>query len=166
MTSGGIAASGRTPYVLVGSRMARSRSGALTIGLSCTSVPRWRERPKLRSSSLPGPEIDHRLDPNARGDGDQAGAEYAEHRRHDSLGYVYGNLMVNVQATNEKLTDRARRIIQPMQRACPMMKLSRLLERGRSVRTAIVMHRRKLSRGEAERELAAARGRLRTALKE
>jgi N-acetylmuramic acid 6-phosphate etherase len=81
------------------------------------------------------------------------------------LGYVYGNLMVNVQPTNEKLTDRARRIISATT-GVSYDEASRLLSEAGAVRTAIVMHKRKLSRSGAETELAAAKGRLRIALGE
>ena len=81
------------------------------------------------------------------------------------MGYVYGNLMVNVQPTNTKLTDRARRIIASIT-GVSYDEASRLLAEAGSVRTAVVMHRRNLSRSEAEALLAAAKGRLRIALGE
>jgi N-acetylmuramic acid 6-phosphate etherase len=76
------------------------------------------------------------------------------------LGYVYGNLMVNVQPKNVKLVDRARRILAqaagvPGERAAEL-----LVEAGNSVRTAIVMARLGAGRAEAERRLAAAGGRI------
>ncbi len=58
------------------------------------------------------------------------------------LGYVYGNLMVNVQPTNEKLTDRARRIISAIT-GVSYDEAARLLREAGSVRTAIVMQKRK-----------------------
>jgi N-acetylmuramic acid 6-phosphate etherase len=73
--------------------------------------------------------------------------------------------MVNVQPTNEKLTDRARRIISAIT-GLSYDEASRLLNQAGGVRTAVVMHKRKLSRSEAERELTAAKGRLRIALRE
>jgi N-acetylmuramic acid 6-phosphate etherase len=71
------------------------------------------------------------------------------------LGHVYGNLMVNVQPSNAKLEDRARRIIQQaagvsIERAAELLEQS-----GRSVRTAIVMAKKGVGREEAERILAA-----------
>ena len=81
------------------------------------------------------------------------------------LGYVYGNLMVNMQPANEKLTDRARRIVVQIA-GISYDEASRLLNAAGSVRTAILMHRLKLSRDEAETKLAAAKGRLRVALGE
>jgi N-acetylmuramic acid 6-phosphate etherase len=82
------------------------------------------------------------------------------------LGYVYRNLMVNVQPKNEKLVDRARRIIAgsagvPLERAAEL-----LAESGMSVRTAIVMGRASVPREEAERRLKATHGRVRQALGE
>jgi N-acetylmuramic acid 6-phosphate etherase len=81
------------------------------------------------------------------------------------LGYVYGNLMVNLQPTNEKLTDRARRITAAIA-GVSYEEATRLLSQAGAVRTAILMHKRKLSRQEAEKVLAAAKGRLRSALEE
>ncbi len=79
------------------------------------------------------------------------------------MGYVYGNLMVNVQPTNSKLADRATRIIAKLT-GVSYDEASQLLNEAGSVRTAIVMHNCKLSRREAEARLAAAKGRLRIAL--
>jgi N-acetylmuramic acid 6-phosphate etherase len=79
------------------------------------------------------------------------------------LGYVYGNLMVNVQPTNGKLVDRARRIIAEIT-GVSYDEASRLLEAGASVRVAVVMHCRGLDRLAAEALLAQHHGRLRDAL--
>ena len=73
--------------------------------------------------------------------------------------------MVNVQPTNGKLTDRARRIIATIT-GVSYDEASELLSAAGSVRTAILMQKRKLSRSEAEAGLSAARGRLRAALDE
>jgi N-acetylmuramic acid 6-phosphate etherase len=81
------------------------------------------------------------------------------------LGYVYGNLMVNVQPTNEKLVDRARRIIASIANVS-YEQATDLLNSGGSVRTAIVMHKLRLNRVEAEGRLAAFKGRLRAALED
>jgi N-acetylmuramic acid 6-phosphate etherase len=80
------------------------------------------------------------------------------------LGYVYGNLMVNVQPKNVKLVDRARRIVAQasgvsQERAAELLEAS-----GKSVRTAIVMAKTGLGREAAEARLAAARGRISQAL--
>jgi N-acetylmuramic acid 6-phosphate etherase len=82
------------------------------------------------------------------------------------LGYVYGNLMVNVQPKNEKLVDRARRIVAQAAGVSPERAAALLADSGMSVRTAIVMGKAGVPRQEAERRLAASRGRVRQALGE
>jgi N-acetylmuramic acid 6-phosphate etherase len=78
---------------------------------------------------------------------------------------VYGNLMVNLQPSNVKLVDRARRIIAQIA-GVSYDDAARLLTESGSVRTAIVMHKLKLGRDEAERRVVEAKGRLRVALGE
>jgi N-acetylmuramic acid 6-phosphate etherase len=81
------------------------------------------------------------------------------------LGHVYGNLMVNVQPTNQKLEDRARRIIQQASGVTYEQAAELLNRAGRSVRVAIIMQKKQISREKAEMLLANARGRIREALK-
>jgi N-acetylmuramic acid 6-phosphate etherase len=81
------------------------------------------------------------------------------------LGHAYGNLMVNVQPTNAKLTDRARRIIQKATGVDEARAAELLEQSGRSVRTAIVMEKKKIGREEAGQLLEKTRGRIAEALK-
>jgi N-acetylmuramic acid 6-phosphate etherase len=69
-----------------------------------------------------------------------------------------------VQPTNEKLRDRARRIIAAIADVS-YDEASRLLDQAGSVRIAILMHKCKLNREQAAARLAAVKGRLRAALK-
>jgi N-acetylmuramic acid 6-phosphate etherase len=80
------------------------------------------------------------------------------------LGYVYGNLMVNVQPKNEKLVDRARRIVAQATGVPPAQAAELLEAGGNSVSAAIVMAKAGVDREEAERRLAAAGGHIRKAL--
>ncbi len=80
-------------------------------------------------------------------------------------GMVYGNLMVNVQPTNEKLKDRAIRIIAAATGVDEVRAAALLAEAG-SVRVAIVMQKMGITREQALQRLDAARGRLRVALGE
>lgn len=73
------------------------------------------------------------------------------------LGYVYGNLMVNVQPKNEKLRDRAYRIVRDASGVDDETAAKVLSEAG-DVRAAIVMAKRGVSREEARKLLAAAGG--------
>ena len=79
------------------------------------------------------------------------------------MGYGFGKLMVNVQPTNDKLVDRGSRIIQEIA-GVSYEEASRLLDEGGSVRTAVVMNLKGVSREQAEQRLADAKGRLRIAL--
>ena len=81
------------------------------------------------------------------------------------LGYVYGNLMVNVQPTNRKLEERARRIIEQAANVPPDQAAALLEQSGRSVPVAIVMGKKRVSRAEAEALLQSAGGNVREALK-
>jgi len=79
-------------------------------------------------------------------------------------GYVFGNLMVNVQPKNSKLRDRARRIVEKAA-GVNEERASELLDAaGDSVRIAIVMQRAGVGRAAAERLLDAAGGRVAMAL--
>ena len=158
----GIAASGRTPYVLGGLAYART-IGALTIGLSCTTTSEIAQAADLAITPTPGPEIITGSTRMRAGTATKLVLNMLSTGVMIKLGYVYGNLMVNVQPTNEKLTDRARRIIASLADVS-YDEASQLLREAGSVRTAIVMHCQNLSRPEAEIRLAAANGQLRAAL--
>jgi N-acetylmuramic acid 6-phosphate etherase len=80
------------------------------------------------------------------------------------LGYVYGNLMVNVQPKNDKLRDRARRIVAQAAAVSVERAGELLAAAGGSVRVAIVMAKSGRGREDAERRLAAAKGRISKAL--
>lgn len=160
----GIAASGRTPYVLGSLEYARSL-GALTVGLSCTPNSEIAAAAEIAITPAPGPEILTGSTRLRAGTATKLVLNMISTGVMIRLGYVYGNLMVNVQPTNEKLTDRARRIIATIA-GVSYDEASELLAAAGSVRTAIVMHKRHLSRHEAEARLLAAGGRLRAALAE
>lgn len=158
----GIAASGRTPYVLGGLAYARE-IGALTIGLSCTANSQVARASDIAITPVPGPEIVTGSTRMRAGTATKLVLNMLSTAVMIRMGYVYGNLMVNVQPTNEKLTDRARRIIMTIADV-PYHEASCLLEGAGSVRVAILMSKRKLSRDEAIARLDAARGSLRAAL--
>lgn len=158
----GIAASGRTPYVLGGIRYAREL-GALTIGLSCVPESKLARAAMLAITPGTGPEVVTGSTRMKAGTATKLVLNMLSTGVMVRLGYVYGNLMVNVQPTNTKLRDRAARII------ATITELSHgdaaaLLERAGSVKTAVVMQKLNLGKEEAEQRLRGARGRLRAAL--
>jgi N-acetylmuramic acid 6-phosphate etherase len=160
----GIAASGRTPYVLGAIEKAKEM-GAVTAGISCTPDSELSKVVHIHIEPTPGPEVIAGSTRMRAGTATKLALNMISTGVMIRLGHVYGNLMVNVQPKNEKLVDRARRIIAEAA-GVEYAEAARLLEAsGRSVKTAIVMARRSVSKERAEQLLAAAGGRISTALK-
>jgi N-acetylmuramic acid 6-phosphate etherase len=159
----GIAASGRTPYVL-GAVAAARKMGALTAGISCTFDSELSQAVQFPIEPKPGPEILTGSTRLRAGTATKMVLNMISTGVMIKLGYVYGNLMVNVQPTNKKLEDRARRIIEQAAEVSEERAAELLEQSGRSVRTAIVMEKKKVSREEAEARLRHARGKIREAL--
>jgi N-acetylmuramic acid 6-phosphate etherase len=160
----GIAASGRTPYVL-GAVAAACESGALTVGISCTPDSQLASQVDIPITVLTGAEVIAGSTRMKAGTATKLVLNMISTAVMIRLGYVYGNLMVNVQPKNTKLEDRARRVIAEaagvsLARAGELLQMS-----GGQVRTAIVMSRLALDREAAELQLARAGGRISEALK-
>ena len=160
----GIAASGRTPYVLGAIEYARGL-GAVTIGLSCSPGSKLSEIADISISPAPGPEIITGSTRLRAGTATKLVLNMISTGVMIRLGYVYGNLMVNVQPTNDKLVDRGRRIVSTLT-GLSYAESAILLDKAGAVRTAIVMQKLGVCREEAERRLQAGKGRLRDALGE
>jgi len=158
----GIAASGRTPYVLGGMEHAR-RLGALTIGLTCVPGSPVAEEAEIAIVPATGPEVVTGSTRMKAGTATKLVLNMLSTGALVKLGYVYGNLMVNVQPTNTKLADRAARIIAAIT-GLGYDAAAELLAKAESVKTAVVMQKLGVSRADAEARLAAARGRLKDAL--
>jgi N-acetylmuramic acid 6-phosphate etherase len=161
----GISASGRTPYVLGAVGKARE-IGAITCGISCVRDSELSRAVQYPIEPIPGPEILTGSTRLRAGTATKLVLNMISTAVMVKLGHVYGNLMVNVQPTNRKLEDRARRIIQAAT-GVAYEQAAELLDRaGRSVRVAIVMQKKQITREQAETLLARANGRITEALKE
>jgi N-acetylmuramic acid 6-phosphate etherase len=161
----GISASGRTPYVLGALSHAR-RLGAVTLSISCTPGSELSRIVEFPMEPIPGPEILAGSTRLRAGTATKLVLNMISTAVMIKLGYTYGGLMVNVQPSNRKLEDRARRIIQQIAEVSPARAAELLDQAGRSVPTAIVMEKKGVSRPEAERLLSQARGRLAVVLGE
>ena len=159
----GIAASGRTPYVL-GAIEEAKRLGAVTAGVSCTPDSELARAVHIAITPLPGPEILAGSTRMKAGTATKLVLNMLSTAAFIRLGYVYGNLMVNVQPKNTKLIDRARRIVAQAAGVSYEAAAGLLSDAGDSVRTAIVMGKMGVDREAAERRLAAAGGRISQAL--
>ena len=159
----GIAASGRTPYVL-GAVDAARRMGAVTIGISCTPHSQLSRHVDIAIEAAPGPEVVTGSTRLRAGTATKMVLNMLSTGVMVKLGHVYRNLMVNVQPKNEKLVARAKSIIAEAT-AAPEDEVARLFEdSGRQVKIAIVMGQLKMTRAEAEECLREAGGRVREAL--
>ena len=160
----GIAASGRTPYVLAAVDYARM-AGALTIGLSCVPGSALGEAAHISIAPLVGPEILTGSTRLKAGTATKMVLNMISTGVMVRTGYTYGNLMVNVRATNEKLVARAQRII-TQATGCDFATAVGLLKKAENdVKVAIVMHRLAVPRKKAMEKLAQTHGVLREALK-
>ena len=160
----GIAASGRTPYVL-GAVAAARALGAVTVGISCTPESELSRVVDIPITPLPGPEVIAGSTRMKAGTATKLVLNMISTAVMIRMGYVFGNLMVNVQPKNSKLEDRAKRIIADAAQVS-YERAGELLEAaGRKVKTAIVMSRLSLDRAGAEARLSAAGGRISEALK-
>ena len=159
----GIAASGRTPYVL-GAIAEANRLGALTIGISCSPGSDLARASKIAITPLPGPEVIAGSTRLKAGTATKLVLNMLTTGAFIRTGYVWGNLMVNVQPTNQKLIERARRIIREVTGVSEARAAELLEQSGRSVRTAIIMEKKGLTHEAALQRLAECGGRLRAAL--
>jgi len=159
----GIAASGRTPYVL-GAVAAARQQGAVTVGISCTPDSQLARAVDIAITPLVGSEVIAGSTRMKAGTAQKLVLNMLSTGAFVRLGYVYGNLMVNVQPKNEKLVDRARRIVASKASVSYERAVELLSAGGDNVRTAILMGRTGCNREEAERLLAESGGRLAQAL--
>jgi N-acetylmuramic acid 6-phosphate etherase len=150
----GIAASGTTPYV----RAALERASAIgaRTGIVACSPPPADLVAKLDITMLPivGPEVVTGSTRMKAGTATKLVLNMITTGAMIRLGKTYGNLMVDLKATNNKLVDRSRRIVMEV---CGVSRkeATRLLElAGKSVKLAIVMQKKGVSADEAERLLA------------
>src|SRR6187402_1429906 len=160
----GIAASGRTPYVLGAMEFAKQK-GALVIGLSCVPGSLVARAAEIAITPASGPEVITGSTRMKAGTATKLALNMLSTGVMVRTGYVYGNLMVNVQTTNEKLVDRAERIIVDAT-GCSRARAAELLQAAGTVKVAIVMEKLGLSREAAEEKLAANKGHLRKTLGE
>lgn len=159
----GITASGRTPYVLGGVAAARA-TGAATVGISCTPDSELARAVDIAITPVTGPEVVAGSTRMKAGSAQKLVLNMLTTVAFLRMGYVYGNLMVNVQPINAKLVDRATRIVAQAANISYERAQESLAEAGNSVRVAIVMVKTGAARDEAERRLAAVDGNVAKAL--
>ena len=155
----GIAASGRTPFVL-GALQAANEAGAVTIGLACNAPSPLLDMARIQIAALVGPEVIAGSTRLKAGTAQKMILNMLSTASMIRLGKVYRNLMVDVKVSNEKLAARARRIVAEVT-GVNEDEAGRLLAQCQNeVKTAIATYLLHMTPDEARAALARAGGRL------
>jgi N-acetylmuramic acid 6-phosphate etherase len=148
----GIAASGRTPYVL-GAMAYAKELGAVTVAVTCNKHSQMNALADIPIGVEPGPEVIAGSTRLKSGTAQKMVLNMLSTSAMIRLGKVYGNLMVDVKPTNEKLVRRAIRIVATAAKTDENEARAALEQCGFSAKTAIVMLVKHLPAAEAERRL-------------
>jgi N-acetylmuramic acid 6-phosphate etherase len=161
----GLTASGRTPYVL-GAVEAAGERGALTIGVACNQPSLLAERVEVMIAPVTGPEVVAGSTRLKAGTAQKMVLNMLSTGAMIKLGKTFGNLMVDVKATNAKLRERAIRIVQEATGLERGPAAQALAVAGGETKTAIVSVLAGISPEEARSLVSAASGSVRMALGE
>lgn len=161
----GIAASGRTPYVL-GAVEYANRLGAVTVGLSCSLGSPLEQAARFPITPVVGPEVVAGSTRMKSGTAQKLVLNMLSTGLMIRTGCVLGNLMVNVQVRNNKLARRAEYIVRTVTGCDSEKAREALLQAKQNVRLAILMQTHGLDYEEAKGRLARSDDNLRRALDE
>ncbi len=160
----GIAASGRTPYVIGGLEYARS-IGAIAIGLSCNESNSMAPHADIMICPVVGPEVLTGSTRMKAGTACKVVLNMLTTGAMVRIGKTYGNLMVDLSATNSKLKARSLRLVRWFTELDEETAQTLLDSCDGKLKDAIVTHCCQVSPEQARERLAAAGGHLRAALK-
>lgn len=159
----GLAASGRTPYVIGGLRFAR-RLGCKTAAISCTAGAEMSAEADLAIEVQTGPEVLTGSTRLKAGTAQKLILNMISTGAMVQAGKVYENLMVDMCPTNEKLKARAIRMVD-MAAGCGEERARQaLLKAGGDIKTAIVMVLAAVDCREAKERLRKSEGNVRKAV--
>jgi len=159
----GIATSGRTPYVIGGLEYARS-IGSYAIGFSCNEDAALAENCDLTIIPVVGPEVISGSTRLKAGTATKMVLNMLTTGAMVLLGKTYGNLMVDLRASNVKLTERTRRIVSELTDLSEAESEKLLKRCDGELKTAVVAQLCGVSAEEARGRLEGAGGHLRKAL--
>lgn len=159
----GIAASGRTPFTL-GAVEAGNAAGATTVGISCNAGSALAEAAQHPIEVVVGPEVITGSTRLKAGSAQKQVLNMLSTLTMVKLGKTYGNLMVDLQATNEKLEERSRRLVTRITGVDDRVAQDALELADGSVKKAVVMIEKQLDAAAAEELLNEKGGFLRAAL--
>lgn len=159
----GLAASGRTPYVIGGLRYA-NKIGCKTVAIACNKGSEVGAEAKLSIEPTPGPEVLTGSTRLKAGTAQKMVLNMISTGSMVGIGKAYQNLMVDVKQSNEKLIVRAQNITMTATE-CSREEAKEALEKaGGHVKTAIVMILLQCEAEEAREKLSAANGKIHKAM--
>lgn len=161
----GIAASGRTPYVL-GAMAYAKHVGARVIGVTCCPGSPVAEASEIAIAPAPGPEVVTGSTRMKSGTAQKMVLNMLSTGAMIRLGKVYGNLMVDVKPSNEKLVCRCRRIVCAAAEVDEESARAALEQCGYRPKTAIVMLRLGVNAERAQELLERSEGRVAAVLEQ
>ena len=159
----GLAASGRTPYTIAALKYA-AKKGAATIAVICNTGSELARVAQIAIEAEVGPEVLTGSTRLKAGTAQKLICNMLTTGAMARLGYVYGNLMVNLQLKNEKLIERGISIVQRIAKVNRTVALAALEAADMKVSVALVMLCAKVSKPEANRRLKRAQGSIRKAI--
>ncbi|MGB9808877.1 MAG: N-acetylmuramic acid 6-phosphate etherase [Caldanaerobacter sp.] len=160
----GISASGRTPYVIGALKYAKE-VGALTIGLFCNENKNVENIVDVMITPIVGPEVIMGSTRMKAGTAQKLVLNMISTGVMIKLGKVYSNLMVDLQASNEKLRERARRMVKLATGAKEDLIERVLNETNYNVKLAILMIVGDMEKEKAQKLLEMADGYIAEAIK-
>jgi N-acetylmuramic acid 6-phosphate etherase len=134
----GLAASGRTPFTVAAVEYARQR-GAATVAVTCNPGSPLARAAQIAIVTPAGPEVIAGSTRMKAGTAQKMVLNMLSTGAMTRLGYVYGNLMVNVNPKNEKLAERAVGILEKAAEVDRKTAAAALNASGNSVPVALVM---------------------------
>jgi N-acetylmuramic acid 6-phosphate etherase len=159
----GLAASGRTPYTIAALRYA-GKKGAATIAIVCNTGSELAKISEIAIEAEVGSEVLTGSTRLKAGTAEKMICNMLTTGALARLGYVYGNLMVNLPLKNEKLIERGISIVERIGKVDRAEALRTLEAADRKVSVALVMLCSKVTKPEAMRRLKSAQGSLRRAM--
>ncbi|MGD0799859.1 MAG: N-acetylmuramic acid 6-phosphate etherase [Terracidiphilus sp.] len=159
----GLAASGRTPYTIAALKYA-AKKGAATIAVICNTDSELAKIARIAIVADVGPEVLTGSTRLKAGTAQKLICNMLTTGAMARLGYVYGNLMVNLHLKNEKLLERGISTVQRVAKVNRAVALAALNAANMKVSVALVMLRAQVSKTEANRRLKRAQGSIRRAI--
>ena len=159
----GIAASGRTPYV-IGALEYANDINVPTVAIACTKDSEIGKVAKIAIEAVPGPEVLTGSTRLKAGTAQKMVLNMLSTISMVGIGKAYKNLMVDVQPTNEKLVSRAKGIVMKATEVTEEVASQKLDDSGGDVKTAILMILLDIDKDTARGKLNETKGHIRKAL--